>query len=166
MDSAANNHKDIYFAGGCFWGIEEYFSRIPGVYNVSSGYANGKTENPSYEDVIYRNTGHAETVHVEYDPSIVSLKTLTEQFFNIINPLSINMQGADKGTQYRTGIYYSDEADIGTIQEVFNTEQLKYKKEIVVEVLPLRNFYLAEEYHQDYLKKNPNGYCHVDFSSL
>jgi len=166
MDSAANNHKDIYFAGGCFWGIEEYFSRIPGVYNVSSGYANGKTENPSYEDVIYRNTGHAETVHVEYDPSIVSLKTLTEQFFNIINPLSINMQGADKGTQYRTGIYYTDEADIGTIQEVFNTEQEKYKKEIVVEVLPLKNFYLAEEYHQDYLKKNPNGYCHVDLSSL
>ena len=166
MNTNTNKLKDIYFAGGCFWGVEEYFSRIPGVNDVSSGYANGNTENPSYEDLIYRNTGHAETVHVKYDPKTVSLKTLTEHFFEIIDPLSLNRQGFDIGTQYRTGVYYTDKADIETIQAVFDVEQLKYKQKIVVELLPLEHYYLAEEYHQDYLKKNPNRYCHIDFSSL
>ena len=158
--------KDIYFAGGCFWGVEEYFSRIPGVYDVTSGYANGNTENPTYEDVCHNNTGHAETVHLRYDPGLISLKTLTGQFFKIIDPLSINRQGNDAGVQYRTGVYYTDEADIEAIQEVFNVEQKKYDRKIAVELLPLKHYYPAEEYHQDYLKKNPYGYCHVDFSSL
>jgi len=161
-----DNLKDIYFAGGCFWGVEEYFARIPGVYDVTSGYANGNTENPTYEEVCYQNTGHAETVHVQYDPDIVSLKTLTEQFFKIINPLTKDRQGNDVGSQYRTGVYYADEADKSVIQEVFNAEQQKYDQEIAVELLPLENYYLAEDYHQDYLQKNPGGYCHIDFSSL
>ena len=166
MNANTKKLQDIYFAGGCFWGVEEYFSRIPGVCDVTSGYANGNTENPSYEDVIFKNTGHAETVHVQYDPDIVSLKTLTEHFFMIIDPLSLNRQGYDFGTQYRTGVYYTDEAGIETIKVVFEEEQKKYTQKIVVELLPLKHYYLAEEHHQDYLKKNPNGYCHVDFSSL
>jgi peptide methionine sulfoxide reductase msrA/msrB len=160
------NLKDIYFAGGCFWGVEEYFSRIPGVYDVTSGYANGDTENPSYNDVCYRNTGHAETVHVQYDPDIISLKTLTEQFFRIINPTSLYRQGNDIGSQYRTGVYCTDDADVGIIQAVFNEVQKSYDQAIVTELLPLEHYYLAEDYHQDYLAKNPSGYCHIDFSSL
>lgn len=160
------NLREIYFAGGCFWGVEEYFSRIPGVYDVVSGYANGKTENPSYEEVCHNGTGHAETVHIWYDPDIVSLKTLTEQLFKIINPTSERRQGNDVGNQYRTGVYYIDESELEILQEVFDAEQEKYTLEIKTELIPLENFYPAEEYHQDYLQKNPNGYCHVDFSSL
>jgi len=158
--------KNIYFAGGCFWGVEEYFSRIPGVKHVSSGYANGNTENPSYEDLIYRGAGHAETVHVQYDPELISLNILTEHFFKIINPFTLNRQGVDKGTQYRTGVYYSDDNDKEILKVLFENEQKKHSKKIVVELLPLVHYYLAEEYHQDYLKKNPSGYCHVDFSLL
>ncbi len=160
------NLKDIYFAGGCFWGVEEYFSRIPGVYEVTSGFANGTTSNPSYEDVIYRNTGHAETVHIQYDPGIVSLKTLTEQFFKIINPVSLNKQGNDVGTQYRTGVYYVTEKDVPVIQAVFDEVQKKYSSPIVTELQVLDHYFLAEEYHQDYLEKNPNGYCHITFETL
>ncbi len=160
------NLKEIHFAGGCFWGVEEYFSRVPGVYDVVSGYANGNTENPSYEEVCYKNTGHAETVKISYDPNIVSLKTLTEHLFKIINPTLKNRQGNDVGSQYRTGVYYTDESDQPVIQEVFTTEQQKYDQPIVTELKPLENFYEAEDYHQDYLQKNPDGYCHVDFSSL
>ena len=159
-----NKLKSIYFAGGCFWGVEEYFSRINGVHDVSSGYANGSTSNPSYEDVCKKNTGHAETVHVLYDPEVISLKTLTEKLFGIIDPLSVNRQGGDFGTQYRTGVYYTDAEDMEVIKAVFDAEQLKHEQKIAVEFLPLEHYYLAEEYHQDYLKKNPNGYCHIDLS--
>jgi peptide methionine sulfoxide reductase msrA/msrB len=161
-----DNLMDIYFAGGCFWGVEEYFSRIPGVYDVTSGYANGYTKNPTYIEVSIMGTGHAETIHVQYDPDIVSLKMLTEQFFKIIDPISLNKQGNDIGVQYRSGVYYTNEADKAVIQSVFDAEQKKYTSQIVTELLPLENYYLAEQYHQDYLKKNPNGYCHVDFSTL
>ena len=105
---ATSELQDIYFAGGCFWGVEEYFSRITGVHEVTVGYANGSKANPSYEEVCSGNTGHAETVHVLYDPRVVRLKTLAQQFFKIINPLSSNRQGNDVGTQYRTGIYYAN----------------------------------------------------------
>lgn len=160
------NLQVIYYAGGCFWGVEEYFSRIPGVYDVTSGYANGTTEDPTYDEVCYGDTGHAETVHVQYDPNIVSLETLTKQFFKIINPTSKNRQGNDVGGQYRSGVYYVNEADKPIIEAVFAAEQKKYEEDIVTELVPLKHYYLAEEYHQDYLKKNPNGYCHVDFSTL
>ncbi len=153
---------EIYLAGGCFWGLEAYMSRLYGVYDVTSGYANGLTENPKYEDLIYNNSGHAETVHVLYDSRYVDLKTLLNYYFRVIDPTSLNKQGNDQGIQYRTGIYYTDEKDLKVIQEVMTGQQKKYDKPIVVEVEPLTQYYLAEPYHQDYLKKNPNGYCHID----
>jgi len=165
-ETDVKNLKEIYYAGGCFWGVESYFSQIPGVYDVTVGYANGTTENPTYEEVCRHNTGHAETIHVIYDPDAVSLQTLTEHFFKIIDPLTLNRQGNDVGSQYRTGIYYKDESDVETLQNVMNTEQEKYDSPIVVELLPLTCYYPAEEYHQDYLVKNPKGYCHIDFSGL
>lgn len=164
INESKNNIKSIYFAGGCFWGVEAYMEKIYGVIDSSSGYANGKTENPTYEDVVYRNTGHAETVHVKYDANKVSLETLIKYYFRIIDPTSINKQGNDIGTQYRTGIYYTDSNDLPIIEKEINEEQKKYNKKIVVEVSPLKRFDLAEEYHQDYLKKNPHGYCHIDLS--
>ncbi len=157
--------KDIYLAGGCFWGIDEYFSRIPGVVGTESGYANGSTANPSYEEVCH-GSGHAETVRVTYDPARVGLATIVRQLFEVIDPTSRNRQGNDRGVQYRTGVYYTDEADLPVLRQVFADEQAAYDTPIVTELMPLENFYIAEEYHQDYLKKNPGGYCHVDFSSL
>lgn len=156
--------RDIWFAGGCFWGVQAYFDRIYGVANTTVGYANGKTENPSYHDI--NKTGHVETVHVRYDPNRISLKKLLEYLFIIIDPISLNKQGGDAGTQYRTGIYYNDESDRSGIFDVISKEQEKHLKPIVTEVLKLDNFYLAEEYHQSYLDKNLTGYCHVDFSAL
>ena len=146
--------------------MEAYFSRIPGVESVTAGYANGTTDAPTYEQVCTGTTGHAETVHVVYDPETVSLQVLTEHFFKIIDPLAENRQGNDVGTQYRSGIYYTKEADRAILQQVIDTEQEKYETPIQTELRPLSNYYLAEEYHQDYLEKNPGGYCHVDFSTL
>ena len=156
--------KDIYLAGGCFWGIEAYVEKIPGVLDAVSGYANGNTENPSYEDLVYRNSGHAETVKVTYNPDEISLKTLLKYYLRVVDPTSLNKQGNDKGTQYRSGVYYTDEADKQIIEEVLKKEQDNYQSPIVVEVLPLEQFFKAEEYHQDYLKKNPTGYCHIDLN--
>jgi peptide methionine sulfoxide reductase msrA/msrB len=159
-------NKEIWLAGGCFWGVEEFFSRIRGVIGTSVGYANGTTADPSYNDVCRNNTGHAETVHIVYDPSQTDLKSLLGYYFKIIDPTLLNRQGNDRGAQYRTGIYYKDSSDLPVINEAISLEQKKYDKKIVTEVLPLENYYPAEDYHQDYLKKNPNGYCHVDFSIL
>lgn len=156
------NLVDLYLAGGCFWGLEAYMARIYGVYDVTSGYANGKTENPSYEDLIYKGSGHAETVHVRYDPSRVSLETLLDYYFRVIDPTSLNKQGNDRGVQYRTGIYYTNKEDLPLIEMRLKKEQEKYQAPIVVEVEPLVHYYLAEDYHQDYLEKNPNGYCHIN----
>ena len=158
--------KEIFLAGGCFWGVEEYFSLVPGVADAVNGYANGSVANPTYEQVCTGATGHVETVHVTYDPTIVSLKTLVEQLFAIIDPLSVNRQGNDVGSQYRTGVYYVDVADEPVIRAVFDAEQAKHDQSIATELAPLECFYEAEEYHQNYLRKNPGGYCHVNFASL
>ena len=166
LEIDASALRDIYFAGGCFWGVEEYFSRIPGVYDVTSGYANGSNENPTYRQVCSGTTGHAETVHVRYDPGAVSLKTLTEHFFKIIDPLSLNRQGNDVGTQYRTGVYFTRKEDKAVIQSVMDGVQKQYSRPLAVELLPLAAYYPAEEYHQDYLVKNPGGYCYINFDSL
>ena len=155
------NTKTIYLAGGCFWGVEAYFQRIPGVVDAVSGYANGHTRNPSYEDVI-RGAGHAETVKVTYDADRLSLDDILQYYFRIIDPTSLNKQGNDRGAQYRTGVYYTDPAEQAVIQRALEAEQKKYSRPLVVENQPLQNFYDAEEYHQDYLMKNPNGYCHID----
>jgi len=158
--------REIYFAGGCFWGVEEYFSRIPGVTDATSGYANGTTENPTYEQVCSDTTGFAETVRVRYDPEVVSLRTLVEQYFKIIDPTSVNRQGNDVGTQYRTGVYFVNIDDQLVLESAFAGARARHGGTIATELKPLANFYPAEEYHQDYLRKNPGGYCHVDFSSL
>jgi len=158
--------REIYFAGGCFWGVEEYFSRIPGVADATSGYANGTTENPTYEQVCSDTTGFAETVRVRYDPEVVSLRTLVEQYFKIIDPTSVNRQGNDVGTQYRTGVYFVNIDDQLVLESAFAGARARHGGTIATELKPLANFYPAEEYHQDYLRKNPGGYCHVDFSSL
>ena len=135
--------REIYFAGGCFWGVEEYFSRVPGVVDAVSGYANGTVPNPTYEQVCSHVTGHAETVRVTYDPAIIGLKTLVSQLFRIIDPTSVNRQGNDVGEQYRTGVYYIDEADLPAIETVFEAERTKHDKPIAVEVEPLACFYEA-----------------------
>lgn len=158
--------REIYYAGGCFWGVEEYFSRIPGVCGTAAGYANGSVENPTYEQVCAQGTGFAEAVRVRYDPAVVSLRLLTQQFFKIIDPVSVNRQGSDRGEQYRTGIYYTDGADLRVLRTVMDGVRGRYAAPLAVELGPLVNFYPAEDYHQDYLKKTPGGYCHIDFSSL
>ena len=156
-----NNVKEIYLAGGCFWGTEHYLKMINGVVFTEVGYANSLVENPSYEMVCKGNTMAAETVYIKYDTSLISLETLLNLYFVSIDPTSVNKQGHDVGVQYRTGIYYTDENDVATINKVLLEQQQKYSEEIVVEVMPLENFYPAEDYHQDYLIKNPNGYCHL-----
>ncbi len=157
-----DDFDEIYLAGGCFWGVEEYMERINGVIDATSGYANGNTENPTYKDVTSKDTGHAETVHVKFDPKVIDLEGILLYYFKVINPTSVNKQGNDVGSQYRTGIYYVNVEQLDVITKVIEKEQKDYDEEIVVEVEPLDNYYLAEEYHQDYLKKNPNGYCHID----
>lgn len=152
----------IYLAGGCFWGVEGYFKRIKGVVDTECGYANGNTKNPSYEDVCRKNTGHAEAVRIDFDDNIISLEDLLIYYFRIIDPISVNKQGNDVGTQYRTGIYYTDEEQLPIINDALKREQEKYIDKIAVEVLEIENFYDAEEYHQNYLDKNPNGYCHIN----
>ena len=153
--------KEIYLAGGCFWGTEHYFKQIRGVLSTQTGYANGNTNNPSYEQVYTDATGYAECVHIVYNPEVITLRLLLNLFFRSIDPTSLNRQGEDCGTRYRTGIYFTDQADITTIREVYNTIESAIGKPLVVEVEPLQCFYPAEEYHQDYLDKNPRGYCHI-----
>lgn len=154
--------KEIYFAGGCFWGTEHFLKQIRGVKATEVGYANGNIEHPTYKQVCTGETGFAETVKVKYDAREVELKTLIELYFMTIDPTSRNKQGNDIGSQYRTGIYYVDIEDRSVIQSLLEQLSLKYSNPIVVEVSSLKNFYLAETYHQDYLDKNPNGYCHIN----
>ncbi len=156
------NLHTLYLAGGCFWGIEAYMKKLPGVYDTDVGYANGNTENPTYQQVCYNNTGHAETVKVVYDTSRITTDQLLDGFFKVVDPTSVNKQGNDRGSQYRSGIYYADERDKLIAGAAVARQQEKYSVPIVTEVLPLKNFYLAEEYHQDYLDKNPGGYCHIN----
>ena len=153
--------KDIYIAGGCFWGTEHFFKQIAGVVETEVGFANGQTDTPTYEQVYTDTTGYAETVHVVYDSDMVSLDFLLRMFFVAIDPTSLNKQGHDEGTRYRTGIYYTDAADLPIITRAYAEEQNKYTQPLVVEKLPLQNFYPADEYHQDYLDKHPDGYCHL-----
>ena len=151
---------EIYLAGGCFWGLEEYFSRIFGVLQTSVGYANGQVETTNYQ--LIKETDHAETVQVVYDEKVVSLREILLYYFRVIDPLSVNQQGNDRGRQYRTGIYYLEEANLPTVNTVVREQELLIGRKIAVEVEKLRHYILAEDYHQDYLKKNPGGYCHID----
>lgn len=153
--------RTIYFAGGCFWGVEHYFKQVSGVVSTETGFANGHTVRPTYEEVYSDTTGYAETVRVEYDDEKVSLAVLLDLYFAAIDPTSLNKQGHDEGTRYRTGIYYPEESQRSVIESRLQSEQAKYAEPIVVEVAPLQVFYAADEYHQDYLDKHPDGYCHL-----
>lgn len=157
-------NSEIYFAGGCFWGTEHFMKQIKGVLRTEVGYANGRKDisNPSYKQVCGNDTGFAETVKVEYDPQVVSLQLLLELYFKTIDPTTVNRQGNDCGTQYRTGIYYTSKEDLSVIQSAVSQLSKQYTEPIRIEVEPLTNFYKAEDYHQDYLGKNPNGYCHIN----
>lgn len=160
--SNIKNRNEIYLAGGCFWGVESYFKKIPGVLDTSVGYANGKTKDTTYREV--KETDHSETVKVIYDEDRVSLQELLEHYFRIIDPTSVNKQGNDRGRQYRTGIYYTNRNDKLIIDEIIRQKQEEYSEKIAVEVEPLNNFVLGEDYHQDYLDKNPGGYCHINLA--
>ena len=153
--------KEIYLAGGCFWGTEHYFKQVRGVVETETGFANGSFANPSYKQVKAGDTGFAETVRIKYDPEAVSLELLLDLYFKSIDPLSLNRQGEDEGTQYRTGIYYTDASDLPVIDKIYGAPEAAAGQPLAVEKLPLQNFYPAEEYHQDYLDKNPSGYCHL-----
>lgn len=159
-DIIGDEMREIYFAGGCFWGVEEYFSRIPGVVETKTGYANSVVESPSYEMVCTGRTEAAEAVQVQYEEEKVSLRQLLEKYFSIIDPTLINRQGFDMGTQYRTGIYTLSEEDFQQVREYVEEIKPNYRQ-FMTEVGELQNFYPAEEYHQHYLKKNPGGYCHI-----
>ena len=155
------NIKEIYLAGGCFWGLEKYFSLVKGITGTEVGYANGKTDNPSYEDVCYKDVGHAETVKILYDTDRISLKSILKLYYDVIDPLSKDRQGNDIGTQYRTGIYYVHDEDEEIILNSLEELQKNYNKPIAIEIMSLKNYYPAEHYHQKYLDKNPSGYCHI-----
>ncbi|MGM9552600.1 MAG: peptide-methionine (S)-S-oxide reductase MsrA [Clostridia bacterium] len=153
--------KTIYLAGGCFWGLQKFMDQFDGIVSTTVGYANGKTETTTYELVKSQISDHSETVKVVYDSSVISLKEILEKFYLVIDPTSINKQGEDERRSYRTGIYYEDQSDTTIINEVTQLEQMHHDKKIVVEIEPIRNFCEAEEYHQKYLEKNPDGYCHI-----
>lgn len=156
--------RTIYLAGGCFWGVQKFIDQFDGVVSTDVGYANGRTANPSYEDVCRRDTGHAETVRVTYDETVLPTEKLLRYYFMVIDPLSVNRQGNDRGTQYRTGIYYpaDDEQNLlPAIRTVCDEVAASVGRPLAVEVGPLENYYTAEEYHQKYLDKNPFGYCHI-----
>lgn len=165
-DNINKSLKAIYLAGGCFWGTEKYLSLVQGIVETEVGYANGNTQNPTYEDVCYRNTGHAETIKVQYDPNKIRLEFILKLFYEVIDPTAVNRQGNDVGTQYRTGIYYTDKNDKDIILNSIKELQRCYTKPLAIEVMPLKNYYRAEEYHQKYLDKNPNGYCHIGRSKF
>ncbi|MCR4693704.1 MAG: peptide-methionine (S)-S-oxide reductase MsrA [Pseudobutyrivibrio sp.] len=152
--------KNIYVAGGCFWGTERVFKALTGVEETTVGYANGHTDNPTYKEVCTDTTGHRETVKVTYDPQKISLEKILTAYFMVVDPTVKNQQGEDIGSQYQTGVYYDNEEDLPAVTAMFEKVEKDYDQ-FYVELLPLSNFWSAEEYHQDYLDKNPNGYCHI-----
>jgi len=154
--------KEIYIAGGCFWGVQAYFDLVKGIEFTEVGYANGNIENPSYEDLKSHRATHAETLYIRYDEKIISLKQILFHMLRFVNPFSVDRQGGDTGHQYRSGVYYLSEDDRKIILDVFAQKERELNQKFAIEVEPLRNFYPAEEYHQKYLKNNPNGYCHVN----
>ena len=156
----------IYLAGGCFWGVEAFISRLKGVNATEVGYANGRDLAPTYEKVCTGKTGHAETVKVTYNPEIISLEEILENFYNIIDPYSKNRQGPDIGTQYRTGIYWQENSQRECVLKFLAKKQMESSKRVVVEARAIGNFYPAEDYHQKYLERNPEGYCHVDLNLI
>ena len=155
--------KTIYLAGGCFWGVEKYFSLAKGVCKTEVGYANGTKDNPSYLDLKSGLDDASETVKIDYNENEISLEKLLELFLRVVDPFSLNKQGEDVGVQYRSGIYFVNNDDKNIIKNYFQTIELTNHK---IEILPLKKFFKAEEYHQKYLQKNPSGYCHINMAKL
>jgi peptide-methionine (S)-S-oxide reductase len=158
--------KKIVVAGGCFWGVEEYYRRLIGTYETRVGYAQGVTDTPEYKIVCSGRTLHAEVVEITYEESMLSLQKVLEHLFRIIDPTSLNKQGGDIGTQYRVGVYPETEEDYRIAQEFIASRQKDYAKPLVFELEYLKKFWKAEDYHQEYLVKNPGGYCHVDMHKI
>ena len=157
---AEEKTRTIYLAGGCFWGMQKYFDQFDGVISTEVGYANGPERAPTYQEVC-ADSGHAETVRIVFDGNRIGLEKLLDDYFLVIDPLSVNRQGHDEGIQYRTGIYYTDEKQLPLIMKKYEEMERQAGRKLAVTVEPLRNFYPAEEYHQKYLEKNPGGYCHI-----
>ena len=160
-DIQHDEEAEIFLAGGCFWGVQKFLSSLEGVRFTECGYANGMNDNPTYEDVCTKDTGFAECVHVLFDKNELTLEELLNQFYTIIDPVSVNRQGNDIGSQYRTGIYYTNPKDADVIQQSLDKLQKSYDQPLAVEYQSLENFYSAETCHQDYLDKHPDGYCHI-----
>jgi peptide-methionine (S)-S-oxide reductase len=162
MSTPSPNTETIVLGGGCFWCTEAVFDRVQGVLDVESGYSNGETVNPSYEQVCTGRTGHAEVVKLVFDPAQITLREILEIFFVVHDPTTPNRQGNDVGTQYRSGIYYGDDAQKQVAEAVIREIEASktYRSPVVTEVAPLANYSAAEAYHQDYFLNNPNqGYC-------
>lgn len=158
--------KRIVIAGGCFWGVQEYYKRLKGVIKTTVGYVNGNITNPTYEDLKMMRATHAEACEIYYEDSIISLEKILTHMFRFIDSFSVNRQGGDIGLQYRTGIYYKTEEDLAIIKSFLNKMEQKYQRPLAVEVEVEKGYYLAEAYHQDYLTKNPHGYCHVNLNLI
>jgi peptide-methionine (S)-S-oxide reductase len=151
------------FAAGCFWGVEDEFRKVPGVLNATVGYSGGRTQNPTYKDVCSGTTGHAEVCQVEFDPEKTSFESLVSLFFNMHDPTTLNRQGPDVGSQYRSAIFYHNETQRTKAEEVKEKleKEAKFKRPIVTEVKAVSDFYPAEEYHQQYFQKNGISHCHI-----
>lgn len=155
------NARELYVAGGCFWGIEAAFAKLTGVLDAESGYAGGVVTNPTYEAVCRGTTGHAETVRVLYDANVITYEALVRYFFTIHNPTELNRQGPDIGTQYRSAIFYKSQEEKNIIERVMaEISSHYYPKPIATEVTEFSNYYKAEEYHQNYAEKHPSVVCH------
>jgi peptide-methionine (S)-S-oxide reductase len=162
MNQTTNRTEIATFGGGCFWCTEAIFQMVPGVKSVASGFAGGAKENPTYKEVCTGTTGHAEVIQVEYDPKAVSYEKLLETFWEAHDPTTLNRQGADTGTQYRSIILYNNEAQKAAAEKSKATAQKNFSKPIVTEIVPLKKFYKAEDYHQDYFQNHKGeGYCQV-----
>lgn len=162
MNSSSNSQETATFGGGCFWCTEAMFQRVPGVKSVVSGYAGGTKPNPTYKEVCSGATGHAEVIQVAFDPTQVSYDRLLELFFEAHDPTTLNSQGPDSGTQYRSIILYNDPEQKAAAEKARAAAQKNYSKPIVTEIVPLQHFYQAEAYHQDYFHLNPDqGYCRI-----
>jgi len=159
------NRKVIYLAGGCFWGVERYFQMLgKGILETETGYANGTTVAPTYAEVCSGTTGFAETVKLTYDADILTLNEIMAHYFRIVDPTTRDRQGNDVGSQYRPGVYYVNKEDFEIVCDYFDFRRKDYERPIVIEVLELLNYFTAEDYHQNYLKNRPAGYCHVNLN--
>lgn len=158
--------NQIVIGGGCFWGVQEYYRRLKGVYETRVGYAQGHVENPSYEVVKSQESGHIEVCEITYEESEISLLKIVEHLFRFIDPYQKDAQAGDIGTQYQTGIFVNNSNELACVSNYVAELQSKTDKVITTRVELLEVFYEAEEYHQKYLVKNPTGYCHVDFSHI